>query len=214
MKISKKYFLMSITILGLNINSNYLKAQLKSDIDKISNKELPKAKVSNIKQKTFEKFVQVPSQLPGLSKETSDKLIKKVNDIWQEEGHRQNIGKIVVKEKLNKEDIEKLINHIKKEKELVRSKIQRIVQHVNQSIEKELKEHLSDTVSEVELNATIESLKLDPEEEINKELHEHDNLIEQIEEILEDLSKEYSNKNYLSTHNKESDKLNDFDYLD
>lgn len=214
MKISKKYFLISITILSLNINSNYLKAQLKSNTGTSSNKEFPKAKVSNIKQKAFEKFVKVPSQLPGLSKETSDKLIKKVNNIWQEAGHRQNIGKIVVKEKLNKEDIAKLINHIKKEKELVRSKIQRIVQHVNQAIEKELKDHLSDTVSEVELNETIENLKLDPQEEINKELDEHDNLIKELEEILQDLRKKDSNKNYLSSYTKKSDKLNDFDYLD
>jgi len=98
--------------------------------------------------------------------------------IWFEGGNRQNIQKIIARDNiLSKRDLLELKSLIEKENKLVKSKIKRITDKVNQTNRNVLFEGLKFKKSEPEIEDMVKEIELSAEELTRKEFRTYNRLI-------------------------------------
>lgn len=91
--------------------------------DLLISKEITKQQSEEVK-KIIKKGIATPKELPGLKKEEAKEIIESTKDIIHKGGHIKKIKQIIKKPKLNESDIQEIINHIKEDKKLIRSKLE------------------------------------------------------------------------------------------
>lgn len=146
-------------------------------------KKVPKYKHKKIKKIIKPKFVDVPNEIPGLSKEESQELIHKIKNTIHKERHRK-IKHIIEQEDLTYHDIKTLIKEIRKEKEELAPKIEAAVQHINRLLKQKLKEGIKEILGKDQFKEKLNQIRLDFEKELDKERKEHDAIIEQLKVLL------------------------------
>lgn len=159
---------------------------------KILNKYLPKHKHNKIRVGLRKKFVDIPDenyQVEGLSKEETKDLVNKIKDIMHKERHK-NIKNIIERTNLTTEDIKELLDNVRQEKKEIGTKIEAVIEHANnlikEKINQEIKKYLNtEKISTEKIKEIFNEVKLDAQEHIDKEIKEHDIIIEKLEKYLE-----------------------------